>query len=584
MIETSYPYCYTMCEQPKICQLYQFIRNVYDPRRDNAYAPAEKRTLESVYVDETKKSVDDMMMLLYGRHVCTVKEIRQCQIDRNEYRKMKATYNVDTVDFLYEFCKNRWFRCLFAMIPDEETDIVVSSWQKAQELGVMHKYFGLANCLDIPLESDRDVRVVIDYSDDYEDFAIGVLGESSFRRQMAVYKQANDIKVVINQNEFSEVPQLIVIADVIVEERLQNGQAVDLEVLDYQRDQMMMYLKKRVTNDPHLENASVVRVQIEDEVNLRLVGPTILVTRQPSERAYLRSVYRNPYYFYFNYGKFEVPNAPGADTVFISAIANKVSPEEIGSLVAFSKYKENYERYLLARKVNGQRAILVFLDGFCGLVRRNGVLGCVHATYSYILEKTVCDVEICDNVVYILDVFSYRGKDCTHMSFHDRMAIRIKILGAVAYVSRYRMAIQQYLLPVSFRYLCQMVDYKKSDGIVFVPIERFGGRVRLRIFKWKPNGDTVDFKVVSRNDETWLCVLGDQKAMVPIEQVVIDEFYEARIVECYRDNGSWVFYRVRNDKIYPNTIRTYNDILQFSQRDLMGKFMEAMLDWIDGIR
>jgi len=170
------------------------------------------------------------------------------------------------------------------------------------------------------------------------------------------------------------------------------------------------------------------------------------------------------------------------------------------------------------------------------------------------------------------------------MSFHDRMAIRIKILGAVAYVSRYRMAIQQYLLPVSFRYLCQMVDYKKSDGIVFVPTERFGGRVRLRIFKWKPNGDTVDFKVVSRNDETWLCVLGDQKAMVPIEQVVIDEFYEARIVECYRDNGSWVFYRVRNDKIYPNTIRTYNDILQFSQRDWMGKFMEAMLDWIDGIR
>lgn len=598
--KNSRPVHDTKCCSPAKCQLYQFIYNVYDSRRDVAYAPYEMDKMSEQSIDYSKQTVDDMLNLLYGRHVCMISDIRKEPVDYGEFMKMKDSYDIKDNSKIYEFCMHRWFRCLFALVPDARKAVVVSSWRSAKQCGVLKRYIGLNNVLGLPMPVDREVNVVINYSDDYHNFASDLLGEDEYTRQMVAY-QDTVIKTRSDTCEtlFDVVDSLESIAESIVAEQLPLDAVVYAVLTDSQAQQLSRRISRRVVHN----NADKVRFIPEDIKGKNSIllsihnevydipayrGRMIVVSGYAvTDTRFVRHSYKEPYFIFYTYlwegavsHVFDTKDAKGLLSVFGYGDA-WAKVEQVVSLVSFNKFKDNESNYRLARKLNGIRGVMFFYESSVYVYHRNGDMVCVACDYKPKIEHSVCDVEILYDTIFIVDVYRLGRRDCVEMPLPERISAMQVIDLSVIAMSKYRMARQQYMPITSAMYLHSLIDDVESDGIIFCPTIQYGNRMRLKIFKWKPRGDTVDFKVVRENDGKWLSLVKEDNKKVLVTRTNIHDSFVGRIVECYYENKNWHFLKIRLDKQDPNSVWVYKEVLQYSQKEQMLRFWKSLTDWLE---
>jgi len=167
-----YPIGVPMCKNPDKCDLYDYLRRSYDPIRDSAYMPFQLERIENKRIDYSMMTVDDFLVRVFGKHVCTAKEMRESTMDNDEYVRIRDSFDLEKTSFIYELSKHKWFKCLFSMVPDCSKYINIVSWQKAREYGVLKRYFGERNFLNIPLGDDKVFNVMCSYNSDYHDLLV----------------------------------------------------------------------------------------------------------------------------------------------------------------------------------------------------------------------------------------------------------------------------------------------------------------------------------------------------------------------------------------------------------------------------
>ncbi len=239
--------------------------------------------------------------------------------------------------------------------------------------------------------------------------------------------------------------------------------------------------------------------------------------------------------------------------------------------------------YAVTAKLDGEHALLVFIEGRGYLYDRRGMLSCAglavpHKGFSMLDGELVVVVNGENKPVktfFAFDALFYNDED-----FRERMDVglrkrldSVKLImdemitldGAAVQVRRKEFHFEwQDKLALLSGLVDQAYGEEKLpvDGLIFVPDAMpYPKRSRWpQMFKWKSQQEqSIDFSVRHQPDGSWILLVQDNNGLVEFEpfpriQSGSAEYPDEAIIECAWDAGKGTFVprRVRLDKLKPN--------------------------------
>jgi len=229
-------------------------------------------------------------------------------------------------------------------------------------------------------------------------------------------------------------------------------------------------------------------------------------------------------------------------------------------LVQFGNLNKNSLRYLsndyvCSPKIDGERNLLVILNGRITLIARSGVerdIGCI-AGY----DGTVLDVEVINGKVVVLDLIVLQGEVVKLENLYGR----IKKAQVFVENSGLGYDIQVYHVITNFSVDLKIRSGYKTDGVVFQPINSiYEEGYSSKVFKWKPGGDTVDLLVVGTKKGDYLAARIDDMCA----PIVKTDKKKGEIWEVMLDVDMKVkeYVKLRKDKNEPNALYVVASVVE----------------------
>lgn len=245
--------------------------------------------------------------------------------------------------------------------------------------------------------------------------------------------------------------------------------------------------------------------------------------------------------------------------------------------------------YMVCEKTDGLRVMLVSttFEGkrLCVLVNRAFH---VEEISLNVPRETILDCELVGNLILVYDAVLVKGVDVTKKPLTERLATASSAVKTIL-----RTVKDKYTLKVKKMYplaeIQTVLDTKypyETDGLVFTPVNepiRIGTHETM--FKWKPrNTITIDFMVRHTGEYFDRASVGKEPIMYlyiadrdKLKEVCIFnqmvkyknlESYDGKIVECGYGETGWYLVKVREDKTYPNNLRTYERTIVNIKEDI----------------
>ena len=212
------------------------------------------------------------------------------------------------------------------------------------------------------------------------------------------------------------------------------------------------------------------------------------------------------------------------------------------------------KRYFVSEKNDGIRMCFLYIGNTCGFVDRKMKLIEPEFAVPFKFSKgTILDGEMMPNGQYIVyDAIMVCGRNVRHMNFLERLDIAKTNISGVPFRLKKFYKMDDIKTCVDY-----MSDH--NDGLIFTPIDDpVCVATQYTMFKWKPlEKITIDFMVKGRK-----MYVQDRGSPVLIgSEDWCSTFWDGTIVECSYADSRWKPLKVRTDKDYANSVRTYDKTL-----------------------
>lgn len=224
--------------------------------------------------------------------------------------------------------------------------------------------------------------------------------------------------------------------------------------------------------------------------------------------------------------------------------------------------------YFVSEKTDGIRMGLICIGKTAILVDRKMKSTPVH---FYIPDEfyngTMLDGEMMSDGTYVVyDMIMICGKNIRNLHFNTRLYYMHKYLHSLPVV------IKKFYLLKNIRYLLQNLSSKKADGLIFTPCdEPVKIATHNTMFKWKSvENITIDFR--TENGKIYL-----QNRNVPVyvtKPLWANEYPDNTIVECSFSNNTWKPIKVRTDKDYPNSVKTFDRTMKSIRENITIQYLQ----------
>ena len=245
--------------------------------------------------------------------------------------------------------------------------------------------------------------------------------------------------------------------------------------------------------------------------------------------------------------------------------------------------------YVVCEKTDGMRVMLVSttFEGkkLCVLVNRAFH---VEEITLNVPRETILDCELIGNLILVYDAVLVKGDDVTKKTLTERLATASSATKMVLRTTKDKYTIKvKKMYPLEEIQKVLEAEYPyKTDGLVFTPIKepvRMGTHETM--FKWKPR-DTITIDFLVRHDGNYMDrgYQGKEPVMMmyiaerdKLKEVCMFntiggyknlEQYDGKIVECSYGDVGWKFEKIREDKTYPNNLRTYERTIVNIREDI----------------
>ncbi len=245
--------------------------------------------------------------------------------------------------------------------------------------------------------------------------------------------------------------------------------------------------------------------------------------------------------------------------------------------------------YMVCEKTDGMRVMLVSttFEGkkLCVLVNRAFH---VEEITLNVPRETILDCELVGNMILVYDAILVKGVDVTKKPLTERLVAASSATKTILRTVKDRFTIKvKKMYPLAEIKTVLEAEYPyNTDGLVFTPINepvRMGTHETM--FKWKPrNTITIDFVVKHTGqyydrghtgyEPVMFLYIADKDKLKevtlfnPLVKYKDLKSYEDRIVECGYGETGWYFVKVREDKTYPNNLRTFERTLVNIKEDI----------------
>ena len=244
---------------------------------------------------------------------------------------------------------------------------------------------------------------------------------------------------------------------------------------------------------------------------------------------------------------------------------------------------------MVCEKTDGMRVMLVSttFEGkkLCVLVNRAFH---VEEITLNVPRETILDCELVGNLILVYDAVLVKGVDVTKKPLTERLAAASSATKTILRTMKDKFTIKvKKMYPLAEIRTVLEAEYPyNTDGLVFTPINepvRMGTHETM--FKWKPRKTiTIDFMVRHTGqyydrghagyEPVMFLYIADKdklKEVTLFNQMVKYkdlESYEGKVVECGYGDSGWYFIKVREDKTYPNNLRTFERTLVNIREDI----------------
>lgn len=589
IISKNYPIKLSDDDIDHDCAMYRYIRGLFEYSRDTAFAPKDIPTLRNVGIDMSVQTLDDILNKLYGRHICTIKEMKEEAINYEEYIFMKKTHDLNNCSRpVYAAMTHKWAEFLLNAIPDPRRVQYVTTWQKAYQIGVLARYFDDKNFLNIPMEDTFEGVVAISYSGDYAAFAISILGSDEYNRLINLDQTAAVYDNIVD-NEIDHIERL----DLIAVEVSNLGLGLDEEIITNISKKDVEVLKRLVTKSRIIGGIRGMTVRdlkwSEKQTYLYcdFLGPCcarakirkIVVSRSAVGYNFSRNfkhVQRDDYtilhrHLYPMHG------------VFLEMQSHKFLYEKRNNLVSFEKIRPCLDNYFVKGRFKGDLMNLAIYGDRAYLIERE-YTSVVELEFGFNqdIDSSYLIVRRRDNVLLILDIVYFAGFNMRHASLKDRMDKCLKISRLVRSLERYTLKWESYVPCDRFEYLSRFSCYK---SIELCPNVVAFGNVNCKRFVWRQNGFGVRFRVVEIDKEIWLTARNTQGRFVPVAKggeefrFMLFNTYTTKCAKAELIGGKWCFasYRVGEEYVSASSISYYQDVVRYNNADGMARFKSMIM-------
>lgn len=184
------------CAQGIQCPLYKFAMSMVNINDVNAYSLVEQEKIRHRKVDYAIVDIDDYIESVYGKHCCTMSELKEQKINRRIYELMEQSYDITLNSKIFFVCTQTWFRKVFSVLPryikKKEDKLTVNNWRDAKKIGALDQYFKDQNELNIEFDKST-IDVEVEYGGDYYDYV-----NSTFELKDRVKLYHNMLKMTID--------------------------------------------------------------------------------------------------------------------------------------------------------------------------------------------------------------------------------------------------------------------------------------------------------------------------------------------------------------------------------------------------
>ena len=166
-------------------------------------------------------------------------------------------------------------------------------------------------------------------------------------------------------------------------------------------------------------------------------------------------------------------------------------------------------------------------------------------------KGTMFDGEMMSDGSYVVyDAVMIQGENIRQCSFLKRLYYIRRIIDQTPFF------VKKFYFMRNFKYFLDNVSSDRSDGFIFTPIyEPVGVATQITLFKWKSvDNITIDFMV--KGGKLWI-----QERNSPIYfgcYSWVSDYSDGDIVECRYVDCRWFPLKLRTDKDYPNSLKTFN--------------------------
>lgn len=463
----------------------------YRESNDRAFAPRFDEAIKMIEVDTSVTTLDDVLDRLYGRHVCTVADMKTLSINEMEYVKMKRSY--DLLDAtIYEACLHRWFRIFFSLVPDvTKRFVIIDSYQKAMQYGVLARYFSGHNTLDIAFPPDADVRVEVAYVHDYNNYINEVYGE--MRPCLPHLPITPCVKV----------EDTTYVEDVIegIQTFASNVDDIFHFVDDTRNTIASMVTVPRYFTSGINERYDAINIFVESDRTITALRYLHFTSTPVSDVATIQL--RNCYCNYKGVEMFKVvEHQIGSEVSYFTNCYQSdgklflPESEEIKDLDDIDRVK----RMFVTKSRRGRRVVVVVKDKVMTVIGAN-LLCSAYRIQRYTFPVIVFEAEIIHNKMYIYDVMRYGQMRVSDYNFNDRLAFMYQVRFDLFNVSRFMIYVQTYF-PLSKKNV-HLLDFRDDSSIYLFRAN----------FPYKPGPNSSCFKWRRR-----------------VQSIIVDVFCETAVV------------------------------------------------------
>ena len=216
--------------------------------------------------------------------------------------------------------------------------------------------------------------------------------------------------------------------------------------------------------------------------------------------------------------------------------------------------------YFYTYKIDGYNVFLIILDNIGFVINKRLFYNNLSFSDIFIypfklnVNNSVFEGEMFKNIIYIHNIYKYNNELTLEYDFSQKIKIFLTMDNTVFLKTKH-----------FFKNINDYFNFEKNendldlDGIIFQPNDH-----KSNILKWKElNNTTIDFLFIKNYLKQNYYSLYLQNNIYIMDIFVNNDELDNEICECKYDLElkNWIFVKIRYDKIKPNNIHTYNNII-----------------------